>query len=138
LPGMGFSLLKHTSLRHRNSRILRLFALDVQKQDFTVGMLSGGNKQRLLVGRELELKPLLLIAHNMTSQLSMRYKKELLNRLMREKEGGLACLYFTASVEEALFVSDEILVLLNGRINARYVYPFPSAKTLNYNMKWQN
>jgi ABC-type sugar transport system ATPase subunit len=77
--------------------------------------LSGGQQQRVAIARALVKNPAVLLLDepfsNLDTRLSLELQEELLNI---QKGAGVTTLYVTHNQEEALFVSDNIIILKNG------------------------
>ncbi|HIP66249.1 MAG TPA: ATP-binding cassette domain-containing protein [Pyrodictium sp.] len=80
--------------------------------------LSGGNQQKVLLIRELEKVPKLIIAYRPSSSLDVLSTQMLINRLVELREKGAAILYVADDLEELLAVSDRIIVINRGQIVA--------------------
>ena len=80
--------------------------------------LSGGNQQKLLVGRELDSNPSVLIAAHPTRGVDVGAQSTIWDRLRTARDEGMAVLLVTADLEELLALSDRIVVMFDGRINA--------------------
>ena len=81
--------------------------------------LSGGNQQKLLVGRELSSHPRVLIAAHPTRGVDIGAQAAIWEKLRVARDAGLAVLLISADLEELLGLSDRIVVMYDGRINAR-------------------
>lgn len=81
-----------------------------------VSTLSGGNAQKLIIARELAVKPVLLVAAQPTRGLDVLSSQSVRKELVRMKEDGVAVLLLSADLDEILSVSDRILVIFEGRI----------------------
>jgi ABC-type sugar transport system ATPase subunit len=82
------------------------------------GRLSGGNQQRLLLGRALESQPRVLLLNNFTRGVDVRAKAAI-HRLVRElADTGIAICVTSADLEELLDVGDRIVCMRGGRIVA--------------------
>jgi simple sugar transport system ATP-binding protein len=81
--------------------------------------LSGGNQQKLLVGRELSSNPKVLIAAHPTRGVDIGAQAAIWDRLRTARDQGLAVLLISADLEELIGLSDNIVVMFDGRINAR-------------------
>ena len=79
------------------------------------GHLSGGNRQKLILARELSRRPDLLIAEQPTQGLDVRATEEIWQALLRQRETA-AVLLVTGDLKEALTLSDRIAVMFRGRI----------------------
>ena len=80
--------------------------------------LSGGNQQKLLVGRELDSNPSVLIAAHPTRGVDVGAQATIWQHLREERDAGLAVLLITADLEELLALSDRIIVMFDGLIHA--------------------
>jgi simple sugar transport system ATP-binding protein len=92
----------------------------VQTPDETVPAfaLSGGNQQKLLVGRELDSNPSVMIAAHPTRGVDVGAQATIWQHLREERDAGLAVLLITADLEELLALSDRIIVMFDGLIHA--------------------
>jgi simple sugar transport system ATP-binding protein len=86
--------------------------------DVTGYALSGGNQQKLVVGRELEANPRLLLANHPTRGVDVGAQAAVWEHLRRVRADGLAVLLISADLEELIGLSDTLLVMLRGRIVA--------------------
>ncbi len=80
-----------------------------------VDRLSGGNQQKVVVARELDRAPAVLIAHQATWGLDPGATRFVLDRLMELRNRGGAVLYVSSELEEVLEISDRVAVLSGGR-----------------------
>jgi general nucleoside transport system ATP-binding protein len=85
--------------------------------------LSGGNQQKLLVGRELERQPAVVVAHGPTQGLDLRAGAAIRAELVAAATAGAAVLVVSADLDEVLALADRIVVMVGGRI----VDDFPAA-----------
>ncbi|MFC0434746.1 ATP-binding cassette domain-containing protein [Kutzneria buriramensis] len=85
--------------------------------------LSGGNQQKLLVGRELDNGPAAAVLHGPTQGLDVRSAKEILSEIARAAAGGTGVLLVSADPGEVREVADRVVVLSGGRV----VGEFPAA-----------
>ena len=83
-----------------------------------VGRLSGGNQQRVLLGRSLESRPRVLLLNDFTRGVDVKAKASI-HRLVRElADAGLAICVTSSDLEELLGVADRIVCMRGGRIVA--------------------
>ena len=80
--------------------------------------LSGGNQQKLLVGRELSSHPKVLIAAHPTRGVDIGAQAAIWEKLRTARDAGLAVLLISADLEELIGLSDRIIVMFDGRVNA--------------------
>jgi erythritol transport system ATP-binding protein len=78
--------------------------------------LSGGNQQKVVLGKLLLTKPTLLLLDEPTRGIDVGAKGEIFTLLFREAQKGLAVLYVTSEIGEALSASHRVLVMSKGRI----------------------
>ena len=78
--------------------------------------LSGGNQQKAIVGREIELNPDLLIAVQPTRGLDVGSIEYIHKRLVEQRDSGKAVLLVSLELDEILNVSDRIAVISNGEL----------------------
>ena len=104
----------------RAATIATIERFDVMTPSETVPMyaLSGGNQQKLLVGRELGSNPSVLIAAHPTRGVDVGAQSSIWDELRAARDNGLGVLLITADLEELLALSDRIVVMFDGRINA--------------------
>ena len=78
--------------------------------------LSGGNQQRVVVARELNAGPALLVASQPTRGLDVASVEAVHSILLRERNRGAAVLFISTELSEVLAISDRILVFYKGEI----------------------
>ena len=81
--------------------------------------LSGGEKQRVAIGRALLTDPEILLMDEPLSALDLPRKRELMNYLERlSKEINIPILYVTHSLDELLRLAERVVLLTNGKVEA--------------------
>jgi simple sugar transport system ATP-binding protein len=88
--------------------------------DVAASALSGGNQQKLIVGRELSGSPRLLLAAHPTRGVDVGAQAAIWARLGVARDEGLAVLLVSADLGELVALSDRIVVMLRGRIVAEF------------------
>jgi simple sugar transport system ATP-binding protein len=86
--------------------------------DVTAQALSGGNQQKLIMGRELTAEPRVLIAAHPTRGVDVGAQAAIWDHLREARRNGLAVLLISADLEELIGLSDALLVLFRGSIVA--------------------
>ncbi len=82
-----------------------------------VSALSGGQQQRVAIARALVNRPKVLLLDEPLGALDMRLRKDMQNELKRiQQETGITFIYVTHDQEEALAMSDTVVVMDGGRI----------------------
>jgi general nucleoside transport system ATP-binding protein len=84
--------------------------------DFAAGKLSGGNLQKLILGREIMRGARVLIVEQPTRGLDVGAVESVWRELLRERQEGKAILLISAELEELLNLADRIAVMFEGRI----------------------
>ncbi|HEY8631779.1 MAG TPA: ABC transporter ATP-binding protein [Candidatus Limnocylindrales bacterium] len=100
------------------------YAISAPSIDTQARLLSGGNLQRLILAREIETKPGLLIAVQPTRGLDVGAIESVHRLLLSLRQNGAAILLISEELDEILALSDRIDVLYEGRL----VGSFPSAE----------
>ena len=92
--------------------------LDVRPLDVrrTVGNLSGGNQQKVVLGKWLARRPKVLILDEPTRGIDVGAKSEIYAQMDRLAREGVAILMISSDLEEVLGMSDRVLVLHEGRL----------------------
>ena len=80
------------------------------------GALSGGNQQKVVIAREVERDPKVLVAAQPTRGLDVGAIEFVHRRLVEERDEGRAILLVSFELEEVLSLSDRILVIYEGEI----------------------
>ncbi|KIH99959.1 heme ABC transporter ATP-binding protein [Streptomonospora alba] len=81
--------------------------------------LSGGNQQKLIVGREMSGRPKVLVAAHPTRGVDVGAQAAIWDHLRRARSDGLAVLLVSADLDELIGMSDTLHVILRGRLVAR-------------------
>jgi simple sugar transport system ATP-binding protein len=84
-----------------------------------VGQLSGGNQQKVVVGRALARRPTVLVAVSPTVGVDVAAKESLLNVIGAARDGGTAVLLVSDDLED-LRICTRLLVMVNGRLVKEY------------------
>ena len=80
------------------------------------GKLSGGNLQKVVLGREVMRQPKVLIAEQPTRGLDVGATEFVQRQLLAERDRGAGILLISAELEEILTLSDRIAVIYGGEI----------------------
>ena len=102
------------------TRVRDRFDLRLAGPDMPVGRLSGGNQQKLLVGRWVAAGPVALaLLDEPTRGVDPGAKAKLHAEIARLAEEGCAVLLATSDLEEALALADRLVVMARGAVTAR-------------------
>ncbi len=106
--------------RERAAASVRALRIRTPGLEAPVGRLSGGNQQKVVLGRWLQARPRVFVLEEPTRGIDVGAKVEVY-RLMEELvEGGAAVLLVSSELPEVLSMADRILVLSDGRLVAEY------------------
>ncbi len=94
--------------------------LNIQPPDRAkpVRLLSGGNQQKVLLGKWLNLKPRILLLDEPTVGVDVGAKAEIYAILRAERDRGAAVLVVSSDLEEVMTIADRIAVMVSGRMVA--------------------
>ncbi len=108
--------LDRAAIARRAAAILARFEVRPAALGLPARALSGGNQQKLVVGRELSLPPRLLLAAQPTRGVDLRGSELIHRHLVALRDGGCAVLLVSSELEELRTLADRLLVLHRGRI----------------------
>jgi general nucleoside transport system ATP-binding protein len=97
-------------------KLITDFAIRCNGPGTALRNLSGGNQQKLILGREIARQPKLLVAMQPTRGLDVGAIDYVHSRLMELRNSGVAILLVSTELDEIMALSDRIAVLRNGRI----------------------
>jgi ribose transport system ATP-binding protein len=95
----------------------------IRDRSIRVGSLSGGNQQKVVIGKWLATDPSLLMMDEPTAGVDIGTKSEILDLVRAIADSGKSVILISSELPELLAVSDRVLVLKDGRV----------LKTLNRN-----
>nr|WP_202456881.1 MULTISPECIES: ABC transporter ATP-binding protein [unclassified Streptomyces] len=99
-------------------RIVEEYDVRTPGIDVTAASLSGGNQQKLIVGREMSHKPRFLIAAHPTRGVDVGAQAQIWDQIREARREGLAVLLISADLDELIGLSDTLRVIYNGRLVA--------------------
>ena len=99
-------------------REIKALAVKTSSANARVSTLSGGNQQKVVLGRWLARKPKLLILDEPTKGVDVGAKAEISELVIRLAQGGMAILLISSELPEILALSDRALVMRSGRLVA--------------------
>ena len=100
-------------------RLIDRFGVQAGRVHEPVGALSGGNLQRLLLGRELTGEPKVLVAAQPTRGLDVAGIAAIQSQIVSQRAAGVAVLLISEDLDELLALSDRLIVMYEGRVAAR-------------------
>lgn len=116
LPFCQNGLLRRKTAHQFADDVIERYEIRVGGVDVPIRTLSGGNQQKVVVARELESDPDLIIAAHPTRGLDIGAAQFVHQRLISGRDRSQAILLVSADLEELLSLSDRIAVMYNGQI----------------------
>ncbi|WP_307849774.1 ABC transporter ATP-binding protein [Qaidamihabitans albus] len=119
-PSVRGPLLDRAGARADTERIVEEYDVRTPGIDVVAGALSGGNQQKLIVGREMSGRPVLLIASHPTRGVDVGAQAAIWEQIRKARAEHLAVLLISADLDELIGMSDSLSVILRGRLVAEY------------------
>jgi simple sugar transport system ATP-binding protein len=104
--------------RERTETLVADYDVRTPSIDVPALALSGGNQQKLIIGREMEARPQVLVASNPTRGVDVGAQAAIWDQLRDARTTGLATLLLSADLEELIGLSDTLVVMYRGRLVA--------------------
>ncbi len=104
--------------RERTEQVRADFDVRTPNIEVSAHALSGGNQQKLIIGKEMDSDPKLLIAAHPTRGIDVGAQAAVWQNIRDARAAGLATLLISADLDELIGLSDTVLVMLRGRIVA--------------------
>lgn len=109
-------LLNQNGIHRRTEQVLHDFDVRPPNAALPARALSGGNQQKLIIGREFELPPKLLLVSQPTRGVDIGAIEFIHRKIVEMRDAGCAVLLVSAELEEVTALSDRLLVFHNGKI----------------------
>ena len=115
-PSVRGPWIDKAGARKDTDRIVAAYDVRTPSIDTTARALSGGNQQKFIVGREMSGDPVLLIASHPTRGVDVGAQAAIWDHIREARRRGLAVLLISADLDELIGLSDQIQVILRGRL----------------------
>ena len=109
-------LLKQANIFDYGQKKMEEFDIRAPSAKSQVGLLSGGNMQKVILAREISRPLSLLLASQPTRGLDIHATSFIREQICRARDKGLAVLWISEDLDELLMVADRIAVIFDGRI----------------------
>jgi general nucleoside transport system ATP-binding protein len=116
-----FGVLFIRTIKDLAARLVKLFDIRARSVDVTASTLSGGNQQKLILARELETDPKLMIAAQPTRGLDVGAIEFVWKEILDQKAAGRAVLLISAELDEIYALSDRIVTMYDGKITGEFL-----------------
>jgi ribose transport system ATP-binding protein len=127
-----FGFLSHRLEHDFTEDCMRKLKVKAHNSSQKVGSLSGGNQQKVVIGKWLATKPKVLILDEPTRGVDIGAKREiydLMNQLVQE---GVAIIMISSELPEVLGMSDRVLVMQEGRVTGEFSRDEASQENIMY------
>ncbi len=108
--------LRFGAVAERSRKLVTDFQVKTPSLDTPIKNLSGGNIQKVVMARELSLKPRMLVAAQPTRGVDVGASEYIHDRLMEQRAAGTAILLISEDLDEIMQMADRIAVMYEGRI----------------------
>jgi len=108
--------------RENVTRLVRELAIKVSNVDFPVSSLSGGNQQKVVVGKALLTGPKVLLMDEPTRGIDVGAKEEIFTIMRQLAAQGLGIIFVSTELKEIMTAADRILVMSKGRITKEFLH----------------
>jgi general nucleoside transport system ATP-binding protein len=111
-------VLDAAAIRANGERLAKEFDVRPPNARAIVGNLSGGNQQKVVLGREISERPKLIVISQPTRGLDIGSTEYVWERLLEQRSRGCAVLLISSELDEIRALSDRIAVMFEGRLVA--------------------
>lgn len=115
-PVESFGFMNNTAIQNRVGEIIEGFDVRPPNAALPAKALSGGNQQKLIIGREFKLEPKLLLVSQPTRGVDIGAIEFIHRKLIEMRDRGAAVLLVSAELEEVTALADRLLVIREGKI----------------------
>jgi simple sugar transport system ATP-binding protein len=116
----GRFLLKSKVLVQRAAELAKEYLVKCKNPEQNVGMLSGGNIQKVIVAREFSIGPDIIIANQPTRGIDVGAAEFIRRRLLEYRDAGCAIILVSADLNEVFSLSDRLAVMYKGRFSGLF------------------
>jgi len=109
-------MLNEKEINKNAASIIKKYQIKANSKDDIVKDLSGGNQQKVILGRELSSNPKVLVAAHPTRGLDVGAMQYVRDQIMQARNSGTAVLLISADLEEILQLADRIAVIYDGQL----------------------
>jgi ribose transport system ATP-binding protein len=111
-----FGIVDRAAETREIDAIVKLLQIKADGVDGPVASLSGGNQQKVVIGKWLMTKPRIILLNDPTRGIDVGTKQEFYQLLARLADTGVAILFYSTDYDELVGCCDRVLVLYDGRV----------------------
>lgn len=116
----GKMMLKSKVIEKRSEDLIKEYLIKCKSFRQNVGMLSGGNIQKVIVAREFSTEPDIIIANQPTRGIDVGAAEFIRRRLLEYRDAGCAIILISADLNEVFALSDRLAVMYKGKFSGLF------------------
>ena len=116
-----FGVIDRAAEREAAQKIVELLSVRSDGVDVAAGSLSGGNQQKLVIGKWLMMAPRVILLNDPTRGIDVGTKHEIYELLRRLADDGAAILFYSTDYDELIGCCDRVLVMVEGAVKRELV-----------------
>lgn len=113
----GRFMLKLKKIEERVNKLIKEYLIKCKSYKQNVGMLSGGNIQKVVVAREFSTEPKIIIANQPTRGIDVGAASFIRQRIIEFRDAGCAIVLISADLNEVFELSDRLAVMYKGKFS---------------------
>ncbi len=113
-------LIDGRAIRENNEGYVKSLNIKVHSLDQLITSLSGGNQQKVVLGKALGAKPFLVILDNPTQGVDIGAKLEIYNIIMDLAKGGVSFVVLSSEAQEIMMLCDRSYVMFHGQVRGEF------------------
>lgn len=117
---MGKFFLNRKAERETTQKYVENFRTKVTGHDQLAGSLSGGNQQKIVIGRSLSTAPQIVVLDEPTRGIDAAARGDVYSIIHQLREQGVSVLLISSDMEEMVELADRVVIMYQGRVNAEF------------------
>ena len=109
-------VMRWPEIKEQTALLIHRFDVRANGIEMRTQNLSGGNQQKLVLGRELADSPVAVVAENPTRGLDINASEMIHDRLRQARDTGCAIVFYSSDIDELVDLADRVLVLREGTL----------------------
>lgn len=114
------SIINHRKISEISEDLCEQYLVKTPDSTYTIGTLSGGNMQKVVIAREFSSSPKLLVASQPTRGVDIGATQYIRTKIAQLRDAGKGILLISAELDEVMAMSDKIVVIYEGEIVAQF------------------
>jgi len=115
--GVRQGMVDWTAIGSRTRALLKDYDVRARDENVRISTLSGGNQQKLVVGREIEWSHVALVAENPSRGLDIQAAAAVRTRITDARNSGAAVVIYSSDIDEIISLADRVIVVYAGRVS---------------------